>query len=190
MIELSGVAPGNKLRLVGGITAEVLEIVNDEWAQVRLIEVPERPTLGARRTLPRHRHHRSRLMLRIGFLPSDFNPMVLMLGEAEDLRLLAGVLRRFAREQTDVRLDRLGFCTAARTALTVTASPGAPGIHPRRRTDFVWRLDAARAAQFADQIDQLAVPSRAAGSEILECTTEEEIPVKVSRGEYTDDFLR
>ena len=29
-----------------------------------------------------------------------------------------------------------------------------------------------------------------AGSEILECTTEEEIPVKVSRGEYTDDFLR
>ena len=39
------------------------------------------------------------------------------------------------------------------------------------------------------QIDQLALPSRAAGSEILECTTEEEIPVKISRGEYTDDFL-
>ena len=38
-------------------------------------------------------------MMRIGFLPSDFNPMVLMLGEAEDLRLLAAVLRRFAREQ-------------------------------------------------------------------------------------------
>ena len=65
-------------------------------------------------------------MLRIGFLPSDFNPMVLMLGEAEDLRLLAGVLRQFAREQSDVRLDRLGFCTAPHTALTVTASPGAP----------------------------------------------------------------
>jgi hypothetical protein len=40
MIELSGVAPGNKLRLVGGVTAEVVEIVNDEWAKVRLIEVP------------------------------------------------------------------------------------------------------------------------------------------------------
>ena len=40
MIELSGVAPGNKVRLVGGVTAEVLEIVNDEWAKVRLIEVP------------------------------------------------------------------------------------------------------------------------------------------------------
>lgn len=40
MIELSTVAVGNKLRLVGGITAEVLELVNDEWAKVRLIEVP------------------------------------------------------------------------------------------------------------------------------------------------------
>jgi hypothetical protein len=42
MIELSGIAPGNRLRLVGGITALVLEIVNDEWAKVRLIEVPDR----------------------------------------------------------------------------------------------------------------------------------------------------
>jgi hypothetical protein len=40
VIELSAVAVGNRLRLVGGITAEVLEIVNDEWAKVRLIEVP------------------------------------------------------------------------------------------------------------------------------------------------------
>lgn len=129
-------------------------------------------------------------MLRIGFLPSDFNPMVLMLGEAEDLRLLAGVLRQFAREQSDVRLDRLSFCTTPHTALTVTASPDAPGIQMVASHDFVWRLDADRAGAFADQISLLAIPARAAGSEMLECTTAEEIPVKVSRGEYTDDFLR
>ena len=41
MIELIGVAPGAKLRIVGGITAEVLEAINDEWVRVRLIEVPE-----------------------------------------------------------------------------------------------------------------------------------------------------
>jgi hypothetical protein len=130
-------------------------------------------------------------MLRIGFLPSDFNPMVLMLGEAEDLRLLAGVLRRFGREQADVRLDELGFCTTVRTAITLTTSPGTAGIQTVADDVgcLVWRLDAERASAFADQIDQLAAPSRAAGSEILECTTEEEIPVKVSRGEYTDDFL-
>jgi hypothetical protein len=41
VITLDGIAQGAKLRLVGGITAEVLEIVNDEWAKVRLIEVPD-----------------------------------------------------------------------------------------------------------------------------------------------------
>lgn len=47
MIELTAVAPGNKLRLVGGITAEVLELVNDEWARVRLTEVPDGgPAIG------------------------------------------------------------------------------------------------------------------------------------------------
>jgi hypothetical protein len=44
VIELSGVAVGSKLRLVGGVTAEVVEVVNDEWAKVRLIEVPDGET--------------------------------------------------------------------------------------------------------------------------------------------------
>ena len=46
MIELSSVAIGNKVRLVGDVTAEVLEIVNDEWAKVRVIEAPTGPTGG------------------------------------------------------------------------------------------------------------------------------------------------
>ena len=41
MIELSAVAVGSRLRLVGDVTAEVLEIVNDEWAKVRVIELPD-----------------------------------------------------------------------------------------------------------------------------------------------------
>jgi hypothetical protein len=41
MIELSGIERGSRLRIVGGITAEVVEIVNDEWARVRLVDVPE-----------------------------------------------------------------------------------------------------------------------------------------------------
>ena len=129
-------------------------------------------------------------MLRIGFLPSDFNPMLLMLGEADDMRSLAGVLRRFAHEQGDVRLQELGFCASARTDVTLTAPPGPLGVQPTSPDgSFLWRLDPATANEFAERIDQLALSSRAAGSEMLECTTEEEIPVKVSRGEYTDDFL-
>ena len=48
-------------------------------------------------------------MMRIGFLPSDFNPMILMLGEAEDCRALGGVLRGFAREARDVSFRDLAF---------------------------------------------------------------------------------
>lgn len=123
-------------------------------------------------------------MLRIGFLPSDFNPMVLVLGEAEDLHRLAATLRRFARDPVDAPLDA--------SCVRLTASDGPLGIHPENddRDAFLWRLDPPHAHAFADQIDSLAQPTRVSGSEILECTTGEEIPVKVSRGEYTDDFLR
>lgn len=127
-------------------------------------------------------------MLRIGYLPSDFNPMVLVLGEAEDLRLLAGVLRHFARDRADVALHQLGFCAAA-SAITLTSSAGAPGVQPSGDNHFQWRVTAEQAADFAARINALATESRSAGSEYLECTTGEELPVKVSRGEYTDDFL-
>jgi hypothetical protein len=126
-------------------------------------------------------------MLRVAFLPSDFHPMVLMLGEAEDLRLLSGTLRRFAREKEDTRVDALGF-VAARTKLMLTGSPGPCGIQAAD-DGLVWRLDDRAALVFADQVDDLAAPSRLAGSEILSCAADDEIPVKVSRGEYTDDFL-
>lgn len=56
-------------------------------------------------------------MLRIGFLPSDFNPMLLILGEQEDLRALGGVLRQFARDGKTVRLHELTFCAAGMYAV-------------------------------------------------------------------------
>jgi hypothetical protein len=130
-------------------------------------------------------------MLRIGFLPSDFNPMLLMLGEQEDLRALGGVLRQFARDGGAVQLDELAFCAARGTRVMLSGGPGPFGLFvlPDPSGAFVWRLEASRAAAFAELIDDLATASRKAGSELLECTQEEEIPVKVSRGEYTDDFL-
>ena len=41
MIELIGVEPGTRLRIAGGITAEVLESLSDEWVRVRLTDVPK-----------------------------------------------------------------------------------------------------------------------------------------------------
>jgi hypothetical protein len=138
-------------------------------------------------------------MMRIGFLPSDFNPMILMLGEAEDCRALGGVLRRFAREGGYVVFGDLGFCRTIGTDLVLTAAPGLPGVQrrdgasdnsaARHRGSFVWRVPPDLAKAFADRLDDLAEAARVAGSEALDCGTEDGIAVKVSRGEYTDDFL-
>src|SRR5579859_1370678 len=90
--------------------------------------------------VPCHRRDRGRrLMLRIGFLPSDFNPMMLMLGEAEDLHRLAATLRGFAREPADAPLDA--------SCVRLAASDGPLGIHPANDDNgaFLWRLDRAHA---------------------------------------------
>ena len=48
MIELIGVPVGARLRVIGGITAEVVESINDEWVRVRLLSVPEgKGTVGS-----------------------------------------------------------------------------------------------------------------------------------------------
>src|ERR1700760_504536 len=121
---------------------------------------PDRGTRGRsrhRRTLPRYRHRRSRLML----------------GEPGALPPLAAVLRQFAREPVEGPIER--------SSIRLTASAGPLGIQVAAEPGtFLWRLDQAHAEAFAQQIDSLAQPSRVAGSEILECGTEEQIPVKVS----------
>jgi hypothetical protein len=128
-------------------------------------------------------------MMRIGFLPGDFNPMILMLGEAEDIRALGGVLRRFARDGMDVRFGALGFCRVVGREVLLTAADGTPGMEATDAHAFKWRVPANLAAGFADRLEDLAEPGRVAGSEDLDCGTADGIAVKVSRGEYTDDFL-
>jgi hypothetical protein len=128
-------------------------------------------------------------MMRIGFLASDFNPMILMLGEAEDCRALGGVLRRFARDGEDVSFAGLGFCRVAGTDVLLTAAAGPAGVQRCQDHAFIWRVPQDQAAEFAERLEALAEPGRAAGSEALDCGTADGIAVKVSRGEYTDDFL-
>ena len=41
MIELISVPVGAKLSLLGGLTAEVIEKIDDEWVRVWLVTVPE-----------------------------------------------------------------------------------------------------------------------------------------------------
>ncbi len=129
-------------------------------------------------------------MLRFGFLPSDFNPMVLMLGEAEDFRALSAVLRGFARAPAELALHDLGFCQAAReTRITLLPTSNASsGLHvlPGVGHAFAWRLDSAQAVVCAERVETLARADRPAGSEAFEAG---DVPLKLSRGEYTEDYL-
>ena len=54
-------------------------------------------------------------MLRFDYLPSDFNPLFLFLGERQDLTVLAGLLRSFAKSprQLDVREQLAGVASRA-----------------------------------------------------------------------------
>jgi hypothetical protein len=40
MIDLTGVQNGARIRITGGIVAEVVATIDGEWLRVRLIEVP------------------------------------------------------------------------------------------------------------------------------------------------------
>jgi hypothetical protein len=127
----------------------------------------------------------------MSFLPSDFNPMVLILGTPADLRILSRTLRAFARVPAEVRLHENAGFGPTDTRVTLSPAVQAKGIEPVSLADktFSWSLDAGTAEYFAELIDELTAPAMRSGSERLECCRIDEIPVKVSHGEFTDDFL-
>jgi hypothetical protein len=130
-------------------------------------------------------------MLRYGFLPSDFHPLLLLLGEAEDLRAFAGLLRGFAETGRDVRFETTSFMRAHDgTRVLLTRSGSEPGMRPESGAgrSFVWTLESWQAESFAEEVTDLFQPGCRSGSAVLE-TARGEIPVKISLGEYTDDFL-
>lgn len=131
-------------------------------------------------------------MLRFSYIPSDFNPMMLVLGEAEDLRQLAALLRIVARGGEAVPLEAASFSAPSDTSVLVAPGGGPSGLVAidAAAKRFRWALDAAEAEAAADLVASLADPARKAGSEVIDPDpTGGGIPIKVSRGEFADDFL-
>jgi hypothetical protein len=121
-------------------------------------------------------------------MPSDFHPLFLFIGEAADLAALAQLLRRFADDPRAVAVAESIQGATSRARLTLLPADDAFGM---REVDgeFRWRLTGWQAARIAERIELLTAPGHKSGSEILELGSAGEIPVKVSRGEFTDDFL-
>ena len=130
-------------------------------------------------------------MLRYSFLPSDHNPMVLMLGEEPDMRMLSELLRRFSRSPQDVNLSAAYGFAVSDTEITLSAGEHDLGMHVVSRNDKIlrWTLDSSTAELFAELVEELAEHDLKSGSERLICGDYREIPVKVSRGEFTDNYL-
>lgn len=128
-------------------------------------------------------------MLRYGFMASDFHPLMLMLGEASDLRRLADALRGFAAAPREVRFGADLPCSPSDTVLSIVPTDSDYGMRRGEDGGFRWGLNAWQAGQIADRLDKLADPGHRSGSDIFELGIEGEFPVKVSRGEFTDDFL-
>jgi hypothetical protein len=127
-------------------------------------------------------------MLRYEYMPSDFHPLFLFLGEAPDLAALARLLRRFAENPMPIAVaERIPGATS-REALVLTPADDGFGMRDLGGR-FAWKLTGWQAERIAERIELLIQRDTKSGSEILELGSEGEIPVKVSRGEFTDDFL-
>jgi hypothetical protein len=86
-------------------------------------------------------------MLRYGFLPSDFHPMILFLGEAEDLRRFAALMHGFSQERRDIAFETVAFMHAAQTTRVLLTTAGAePGMRavPAVVPSFIWTLEPGR----------------------------------------------
>ena len=128
-------------------------------------------------------------MLRFEYMPSDFHPMFLFLGEGPDLAALAKLLRRFAEEpQTLAVAERIPGATSRDELVLAPVEDDEFGMRDLGGR-FAWKLTGWQAARIAERIELLTPKDNKSGSEILEIGSEGEIPVKVSRGEFTDDFL-
>jgi len=127
-------------------------------------------------------------MLRYEFLPSDFNPLFLFIGDSRDLAGLAEVLRRFARQPSKISMYQILSAFHPRTTVSLRPADLEFGMRPKQE-EFSWYLNAWQAEQIAAKIERLADEAEKSGSEIFEIGSDGEIPVKVSRGEFTDDFL-
>src|SRR6267378_5172107 len=134
----------------------------------------------------------NRLMLRFDYMQSDFHPLFLFLGESEDLTALAALLRTFAERPRPLNVgEQLKGCRS-NVRLTVVPEEGATGnygLRPDGPGSFRWGLNAWQALAIAGRIELLTPAHNKSGSEIIELGTDDEIPVKISLGEFTDDFL-
>lgn len=133
-------------------------------------------------------------MLRMSFMPSDFHPILLVLGTPDQLQKLVSAFEVFSEQGGQLALRDHGlFSTDTTVILEECELDGAvkPGLWQvsRGATDLIWRLPKRYAWIFANEVANLANSGEVAGSVTLECDQLGEIRAKVSIGEWEESYL-
>jgi hypothetical protein len=98
------------------------------------------------------------------------------------------LLRRFAENPHEIAVGESIGGAKWSAPLSLSPADGEFGMRDLGGK-FSWKLNHWQARHIAERIDLLTPAGQKSGSEIFEVGSEGEIPVKVSRGEFTDDFL-
>lgn len=133
-------------------------------------------------------------MLRMSFLPCDFNPILLVLGTSPELMKFAEALEKFSKQGDRLALNDEGIVSTDTSVELVEHPVDGPKKVGLWQTapdgmDLEWRLPKRYAEIFANEIANLATSGDPAGSATLECDILGEIRVKVSVGEWEDHYL-
>ena len=132
-------------------------------------------------------------MLRMSYMPSDFHPSLPVLGMPDQLQVLADALERFSEQGGELALNECGVhSTDTRVVLKeIELEDGPkPGLWPGSEDGLLeWRLPRRYAWIFSNEVANLATSGEPAGSATLECDKLGEIRVKVSIGEWEDNYL-
>lgn len=132
-------------------------------------------------------------MLRFDHMPSDFNEIFLFLGNREELMKLARLLRDFSDDPREIDIRAALPDAGGSSQLSLMPAEGTDAPYGLRMTGdknhFNWVLNGWIAGQIALRVDALTAEDLKSGNDILELGLEGEIPVKISRGEFTDNFL-
>lgn len=126
-------------------------------------------------------------MLRCHYLPSDFHPLLMMVGERNDLALLARVLAGFASRPQPVAIHRLPVISYSVCAITLQHYESTGIV--LAADGLLWRIDRATAQAYADEIEEMLAEGLQSGSCFLEIGYIDEIRVKISFGEFDDGWL-
>ncbi|MCK9913269.1 hypothetical protein MXD81_29220 [Microbacteriaceae bacterium K1510] len=129
----------------------------------------------------------------MGFMPSDFHPVLLVLGTGQDLAGFSRILSEFALDGRSraLRADGIIFSTETEVILARPDGDTQRGLWPDAHDGHLlhWFLSCDDAKAFAEIVGALASSGVPAGSVTLECELLNEVKVKVSIGEWEDHFL-